>query len=196
ARRNSGRQVRCCLLTCPSEVTRTCAFPRVAPLDTPMLMLGFLRSPLWGIAAFSLAFSAACPSAAQESRSRLPLLLTACPAAPRADALPELCVPPSWSEEQARPAATIVLQVPEGTPLRIALDERTRISRPGTAIHGRVVEAVYAFDQVVIPPGSEVTGQVTEVLPVSGMHRTMSYANGDFTPFHAFHVTFETLTLP
>ena len=45
----------------------------------------------------------------------------------------------------------IHLQVPSGTPLRIALDQRTRIRRTNQAVHGKLVDAIYCFDQSVIP---------------------------------------------
>ncbi|MFZ0737389.1 MAG: hypothetical protein WAM96_09895, partial [Candidatus Acidiferrales bacterium] len=78
----------------------------------------------------------------------------------------------------------------------MALEKRARIRRPGQPIQGKVVEPVYAFDQLVIPAGSEVTGHVTKIAPVPGMQRTMAYANGDFTPFHKYEVSFDTLILP
>ena len=140
----------------------------------------------------------ACAQEAQESRPALssrPVTLSACPEIPREDALPALCVPPS-SEEEPKPPVVVTLQVPSGTPLRIALDEQTRIAHPGAAIHGRIVEPVYAFDQIVIPAGSAVAGHVTQVAPVSAWRKTMSYANGDFSPYHKYEVAFETLTLP
>jgi hypothetical protein len=122
-----------------------------------------------------------------------------CGEEPREDALVALCAPPSVAEEQpmVQPVlpATIPLTLPAGTPLRIALDQRTRINHPGEVVHGRVVETVYAFDQEVIPEGSVVTGHVKEVAPVPGVKRAMAYANGNFSPFHKYEVTFETVTL-
>ena len=63
----------------------------------------------------------------------------------------------------AKPTAKIDLVVPQGSTLRIAFDQRTRISHPGDAVHGKVVETVYAFDQPVIPAGSVATGHVIKV---------------------------------
>lgn len=124
-----------------------------------------------------------------------------CDEAPREDALVSLCVPPSSSEEDAAPPASeffarISLNLPNGTPLRIALDQRTRVDHPGEMVHGKVVETVYAFDQPVIPAGSIVSGRILSVSPVSGVKRTLAYANGSFSPFHKYEVTFEMLTLP
>ena len=92
--------------------------------------------------------------------------------------------------------AKISLHLPNGTPLRIALDQRTRVDHPGEIVHGRVVETVYAFDQPVIPEGSMVNGRIIGITPVSGVKRTLAYANGNFSPFHNYEVSFETVTLP
>src|SRR5260370_3327536 len=92
--------------------------------------------------------------------------------------------------------ASTTLMLPDGTPLRIALDRRTRVDHPGEMIHGKIVETVYAFDQPVIAAGGVVSGRIASISPVSGVKRTMAYANGDFSPFHKYEVTFDTLTLP
>jgi len=38
--------------------------------------------------------------------------------------------------------------------------------------------------------------QIISINPVSGVKRTLAYANGDFSPFHKYEATFEMLTLP
>src|SRR4029077_4568949 len=123
-----------------------------------------------------------------------------CDEAPGEDALVSLCVPPSSEEDAAPPAsefvASISLTLPNGTPLRIALDQRARVDHPGEVVHGKVVETVYAFDQPVIPAGSIVSGRIISISPVSGVKRTLAYANGNFSPFHKYELTFEGLTLP
>src|SRR6266849_4526856 len=141
-------------------------------------------------------------SAADTPQSTPPAaqLVSACAETPREDASASLCTPPS-SEETRRTVepvapATIPLTLPKGTPLRIAVDQRVRIRDSGTVVHGKVVEAVYAFDQEVIPAGSGATGHVKSIAPVSGVRRTMAYANGDFSPFHKYEVTFDMVTLP
>ena len=125
----------------------------------------------------------------------------ACDEAPREDALVSLCVPDSSSEKDAAAPVRefltkISLSLPKDTPLRIALDQRARVDHPGEVVHGRVEETVYAFDQPVIPAGSVVSGRIVSIDPVSGVKRTLAYANGNFSPFHKYAVTFETLTLP
>jgi hypothetical protein len=93
-------------------------------------------------------------------------------------------------------AVRIVLKLPKGTALRIAIDERTRISHVGEVVRGHVVETVYAFDQAVVPAGSIATGRVTHIAPVAKLRRAQSYANGNFSPFHQYQVTFDRLILP
>jgi hypothetical protein len=126
-----------------------------------------------------------------------------CLEAPAPDAPPSMCVPAlaknendAAAEPAIKPTAKIDLRVPQGTTLRIALDQRTRISHPGDAVHGKVIETVYAFDQPVIPAGSVATGRVIKVDSVPAFQRTMAYANGNFSPFRKYNVTFDTVTLP
>jgi len=134
-------------------------------------------------------FAGVFPAVAQEPQN------SSCPEVPREDALPTFCAPPT-SEIEATTAlpVQIALTIPEGTPLRIALDRRTRLAQVGEAVHGKVVEPVYAFDQQVIPAGSIIAGRVTRIDPAR--KRILSYSGGNFTPFHKYQVTFDELKLP
>jgi hypothetical protein len=133
-------------------------------------------------------------------RPALQQTLAACVETSSEAALFSLCEPLSYPEEDICPPAPefiakLSLNLPNGTPLRIALDQRTRVDHPGAMVHGKVVETVYAFDQPVIPAGSVVSGRIAGINRVSGIKRTLAYANGDFSPFHKYEVNFETLTL-
>jgi hypothetical protein len=90
----------------------------------------------------------------------------------------------------------IPLGLSEGTALRISIDQRTRLSRVGEPVEGHIVETVYAFDEPVIPAGSVVSGRVSRIEPVSLARRISSYANGNFSPFRRYTVTFDRVTLP
>jgi hypothetical protein len=154
------------------------------------LMLGWVR----------VASAQSSPNS-DSGRTTAPATHLMCDEAPREDALVFLCAPPTFAKEDAPvPAgvfvAKIPLNLPNGTALRIALDQRTRIDHPGETVHGRVVESVYVFDQPVIPADSIVSGRVTSIAPVSGVKRTLAYANGNFSPFHKYDVIFDALTLP
>src|SRR5579859_1050005 len=149
----------------------------------------------------ALGQSAPLPDAAQSEP--VPAAgVAACDEAPREDATAFLCAPPSSAEESraaevvALAPATIPLTLPAGTPLRIALDRRTRISHAGEVVHGKVVETLYAFDQQVIPAGSVATGRVKSIARVPVLRRTMAYTNGDFSPYRKYEVTFDRVMLP
>jgi hypothetical protein len=127
----------------------------------------------------------------------------ACPETPPADELVASCdlpLPQPFEVEdrllEIQRTTRIPLTVPGGTPVRIALDQRTRITHVGELVHGQVVQAVYAFDQLVIPAGAVAQGHVTKIAPVSAKRRSLAYANGNFSPFHKYEITFDTLTLP
>jgi hypothetical protein len=96
----------------------------------------------------------------------------------------------------AAPVSVIALTVPAGTPLRIAISERVRVKNPGQVVHGRVVETVYSFDQPVILAGSEITGHIARIDPVSKWKRTQAGLNGNFTPAHGYLLEIDAVILP
>ena len=66
---------------------------------------------------------------------------------------------------------SINLSVPKGTPLQVALEEETRVKNVGQPVRAIVVGPVYAFDRLVVPVGSQVTGQVTKIEAISAGKR-------------------------
>jgi hypothetical protein len=100
------------------------------------------------------------------------------------------------SENLATLPERIDLTLSAGTPIRIALTQRVRLSREGTPVIGKVIDTVYAFDEPVIPTGSEARGKVVEIAPVSKLRRTEAAANADFSPGRDYVVGFESLVLP
>src|ERR1700733_7174997 len=58
---------------------------------------------------------------------------------------------------------TILLTVPRGTAVQVVLDKEERIQKVGQPVHGRVADPVYAFDRLVVPVGTEVRGQITQL---------------------------------
>ena len=99
------------------------------------------------------------------------------------------------SARENTPSQQIHLTLPSGTPIRVALSERVRIWHEGVPLTGKVADTVYAFDEAVIPAGSEIRGRVTRVYPVTKLHRAMAIANADFSPSRQYAVTFDTLVL-
>ena len=89
----------------------------------------------------------------------------------------------------------IPLTVDAGTPLKVALDKEVRIQKAGQPIHGKTTEAIYAFDQLLIPAGTDVIGKVAKIDPVSAKIRTLDAMNADFSPEHQVRIEFQELVL-
>jgi len=87
------------------------------------------------------------------------------------------------------------LQVDPGTPLRLYITKRLWY-RQGEVIQAKLAEPVWAFDRIVIPAGTAVEGNVTELHPVPAMVRAMALLRGDFTPLKRAKVSFTTLRVP
>jgi len=106
--------------------------------------------------------------------------------------------PTSASRFQTTPSSPqfIALSVPRGTPLQVALDQEIRVKRVGQPVHARIVEPVYAFDRLVVPVGSQITGQVTKIGEISGGKRTIAALDADFSPERKVEVSFNELALP
>jgi hypothetical protein len=128
---------------------------------------------------------------------------TPCVEKPAGNGLKLLCAVPAFppdvndnDSDSNDSGVRIVLKLPEGTSLRIAIDQRTRISAVGEVVQGHVVETVYAFDEPVIPAGTVAMGHITFIVPVPKLRRMEAYANGNFSPFHEYRVTFDRLILP
>jgi len=99
------------------------------------------------------------------------------------------------TDANAKPASMIALTIPKGTPLQIALDQEVRVTKEGQPIHGRVMQPVYAFDRLVVPVGTEATGHISKIEPVSRGHRVRSVLNANFTPARKVDVDFDELVL-
>jgi hypothetical protein len=103
---------------------------------------------------------------------------------------------PGASAADAGSPSTIALEVPAGTPLPVVLDKEVRIQKTGQPIHGKIAEPVYAFDKLVVPAGSEVTGSVTRIAGVSALKRTYTALDANFSPSRDVEITFDQLVLP
>src|SRR6202163_1901237 len=100
------------------------------------------------------------------------------------------------SDTRAGITETIPLTVPKGTPVQVALDDEVRVRNAGQSIQGHVVEPVYAFDKLVIPVGTMVTGQIKKIEDLSAGKRAISALDADFTPVHEVQLEFNELVLP
>jgi hypothetical protein len=100
------------------------------------------------------------------------------------------------AQDAASPNDTIPLSVPKGTAIQVVLLEELRIQKVGQSVQGRVAEPIYAFDKLVVPVGTEVTGQISQLQNVSGGKRTLDALNADFTPSRKVQIEFSDLQLP
>ena len=89
----------------------------------------------------------------------------------------------------------IELHLPKGTPMQIMLPDEVHVKKVGQPIYGRIVEPVYAFDQIVVPAGSEVTGKIVDLEHLSGKKRTLAALDADFTPARELQVEFDEVML-
>ncbi len=104
---------------------------------------------------------------------------------------------PSAVAEQAAttrptPVDIVSLEVPAGTPLRLYLTRRVWFHQ-GAPLTARVVDAVWAFDRVVIPAGTLVEGNVASLQKVSRSTRVRAMLGGDFTPLKRAELSFSSL---
>ena len=93
------------------------------------------------------------------------------------------------------PPVTLLLSVPSGTPIKIALDSEVRIRNVGQSIHGKTTDPVYAFDKLLIPAGTAVTGKVSAIDRVSKKVRTLEAMDGNFSPVRDVHIQFDELVM-
>jgi len=90
---------------------------------------------------------------------------------------------------------TIPLSVPTGTPLQIALDREVRVKKVGQTVHARLMQSVYAFDQLVLPTGAAVNGHISRIGRPGGKRLMLSILNADFTPMRPIEVAFDDIVL-
>ncbi|MGH9742182.1 MAG: hypothetical protein ACRD51_07490 [Candidatus Acidiferrum sp.] len=90
---------------------------------------------------------------------------------------------------------TISLTVPKGTAVQVVLDKELRIRKVGQLVHGRVADPVYAFDKLVVPVGTVVTGRITRLDGVSAGKRTLDALDADFSPSRKIQLEFNELEL-
>jgi hypothetical protein len=88
------------------------------------------------------------------------------------------------------------LTVPKGSALQVVLDREIRVRKVGQPIHGHLIEPIYTFDKLVLPVGTEVTGQISQIDRVSYGQRTVAALDANFTPARKITVEFTELSLP
>jgi hypothetical protein len=113
------------------------------------------------------------------------------------DPNPVLKQRPAENAETAKSAVKeyIDLTVPKGSALQVVLDREVRVQRVGQPIHGRLIEPVYTFDKLVLPVGTEVAGQISQIEIVSAGRRTLAALDANLTPARKITVEFNELSL-
>jgi hypothetical protein len=102
---------------------------------------------------------------------------------------------PQAAKREGEAPQMIELHLPKGTPMQVMLPDEVRVKEVGQPIRGRIVEPVYAFDQIVVPAGSEVTGKIVDLEHLSGKKRTLAALDADFTPTREVQVEFDEVVL-
>jgi hypothetical protein len=90
---------------------------------------------------------------------------------------------------------TIPLTVPKANAVQVVLDKEVRIRKVGQSVHGRVAEPIYAFDKLVVPVGTAVTGRIIHLEGASVGRRTLDALNAEFTPPRKVQIEFDDLEL-
>ena len=90
------------------------------------------------------------------------------------------------------PSAVVHLEVPAETPLRLYLTKRLWFHQ-GAPVTARVIDAVWAFDRVVIPAGTLLQGNITSLQKISRFARARAMLGGDFTPLKQAELSFNSL---
>ncbi|MGB8062394.1 MAG: hypothetical protein WCF26_10900 [Candidatus Sulfotelmatobacter sp.] len=90
---------------------------------------------------------------------------------------------------------TMPMSVAAGTPIKVAVDSEVRVRKVGQAVHGKIVEPVYAFDKLLIPTGTVVNGKVSAIDAVPTKTRLLNATDGNFSPARQVHVQFDELVM-
>src|SRR5258708_1914124 len=87
------------------------------------------------------------------------------------------------------------LVVAAGNDFRAALEKGVRLKAVGQPITAKLLEPVYAGEDLAIPAGSTMKGHVSSITTVPMRKRTGRLLAGDFTPPKIAHVTFDQIVL-
>jgi len=88
-----------------------------------------------------------------------------------------------------------LLVVEPGNDFRAALEKGVRLKAVGQPITAKLLEPVYTGEDLAIPVGSTIKGDVSEISTAPMRKRTRRLLDGDFTPPKTAQVTFDQLVL-
>jgi hypothetical protein len=89
----------------------------------------------------------------------------------------------------------VVLSLPAGTPLQVALDREVRLKKVGQPLQGHLMQPVYAFDHLVLPLGTRVEGRIAKIGRPTRKQLIFSILNADFSPACPIQVSFDQIVL-
>jgi len=100
---------------------------------------------------------------------------------------------PVWAQETAFEKETLVLV--RGNDFRAALDKGVRLKAVGQPVTAKLLEPVYAGEDLALPAGCTIKGHVSSIATTPMRKRAGRLLAGDFTPPKTAHVTFDQLVL-
>ncbi len=83
-------------------------------------------------------------------------------------------------------------QNPPSEVVRVQIDSPAKF-KAGAPVRAHTVEPVYEHNQLVIPAGTPIEGEVAQVNPASHKRRLDAKFHGDFTPLHEIKIRFESV---
>src|SRR5712672_1713268 len=87
------------------------------------------------------------------------------------------------------------LVIEPGNDFRAALDKGVRLKAVGQPISAKLLEPVYAGEDLALPAGSIINGHASSITTAPMRKRAGRLLAGDFTPPKTAHVTFDQLML-
>jgi hypothetical protein len=103
-----------------------------------------------------------------------------------------LCLTGIPVRAQQKPKAETLVIKP-GNDFRAALDKGVRLKKIGQPVTAKLLEPVYAGENLAIPAGSTIKGHVSAITTVPFGKRAGKMLGGDFTPPKTAHVAFDQL---
>src|ERR1700738_5166098 len=100
---------------------------------------------------------------------------------------------PVRAQETSVEKKTLVVE--PGNDFRAALEKGVRLKAPGQPITAKLLEPVYAGEDLAIPAGSTIKGHVSAISTTPMRKRAGRLLSGDFTPPKTAQVTFDQLVL-
>jgi hypothetical protein len=100
---------------------------------------------------------------------------------------------PVRAQETGPEKKTLVLE--PGNDFRAALEKGVRLKKIGQPITAKLLEPVYAGENLAIPTGSIIKGHVSAISTAPMRKRAGRMLGGDFTPPKTAYVTFDQLVL-